>query len=38
MSGNKIWMSNVNLAWELFSAGICNYRLCLIEPKVQEMW
>lgn len=29
----KIWRWNANLAWELFSAGIYNYRLALVESK-----
>jgi len=30
---DKIWRWNVNLAWELFSAGLYNYRLAIKESK-----
>lgn len=33
MDKDKVWIWNVNLAWELFSAGIYNYRLSLVESK-----
>lgn len=33
MNKKKVWRWNVNLAWELFSSGIYNYRLSLVEPK-----
>lgn len=33
MDKNKVWTWNANLAWELFSAGIFNYKLSLIEAK-----
>lgn len=33
MDDKKVWLWNVNLAWELFSNGIYNYRLSLNEFK-----
>lgn len=33
MDDKKVWLWNVNLAWELFSSGIYNYRLSLNESK-----
>jgi len=33
MADDKVWLWNVNLAWELFSSAIYNYRLSLNELK-----
>jgi hypothetical protein len=33
---NKIWLWNANLAWELFSSSIYNYRLVLITNKQHQ--
>jgi len=33
MTDDKVWLWNVNLAWELFSSAIYNYRLSLNESK-----
>lgn len=33
MEKEKVWLWNVNLAWELFSSGIYNYRMSLFETK-----
>ncbi len=33
MDKDKVWLFNANLAWELFSSAIYNYRLSLNESK-----
>lgn len=35
-NGDRVWLWNVNLAWELFSSAVYNYRLALCSSKEHQ--